>query len=107
MNKIYAWINSVPLSNCLQVEAIADDGHWIASHISSDEEWAKSDIGVTSKRKHDIYNEHFPNGWEIEWIGKEHIFSHPGLLAALEKNKVEQAKRVLKEVDNSRGDLDR
>lgn len=91
MNKIYAWINSEPLNNCIQVQAITDDGCWIASHISSDEAWAKHDIGITSARKHEVYNKYFPNGWEIEWIDHEYIFTHPGLLAALDKSRADNS----------------
>ncbi len=75
----------------VKVEAISDDGQWLATHMSSNDEWAKYDIGIgadsngQSKRKHDIYNAHFPDGWELEWI--EQPVTHSGLHDALTKYK--------------------
>lgn len=66
--KIYVFIscryNSGDVSGC----ALAEDGVSLAGHLSSGEDWFKHDMGLTSTRKHDAYNEHFPDGWELEYV---------------------------------------
>lgn len=47
------------------VEARTEDGKWLASHISSNESWARHDIGLTSDRKHDAYRACYPNGYDL------------------------------------------
>jgi hypothetical protein len=82
--KIYAFINSGEGTDWIIVVALADDGHCLASHCSSSEGWAKHDIGIGSDWKHDIYNEAYPDGWELVWV--EHPLTHEGLLKAYELN---------------------
>lgn len=48
--------------------ALAEDGVGLASHLSSHEEWAKHDMGLTSDWKHDHYAKCYPDGYELEWI---------------------------------------
>lgn len=52
---------------------IEDDGvtklNQIAGHWSSGESWCKHDMGITSDWKHDIYNEMYPDGYELVWLG--------------------------------------
>lgn len=64
--KIY--IRKVPDSDRDYGFAIAAhlaDGTIIAGHFCSDLEFARSDMGLTSDRKHDIYRENFPEGYEL------------------------------------------
>lgn len=49
------------------VEARAEDGRLLATHVSSCIDWAKHDIGLTSDWKHDIYRSEFPEGYELIW----------------------------------------
>lgn len=51
--------------NCV---ALCEDGHVVASHICSSPGWAKHDLGIESELKHDKYNAHCPNGWELIWL---------------------------------------
>ena len=64
--------------------AICEDGYCLAVHVSSIEGWAKHDIGLTSDWKHEIYREHCPDGYELEWVDKPK--EHTGLMAAYELN---------------------
>jgi len=48
--------------------AVAEDGTGLCSHLSSNEEWSKHDMGLTSNWKHDIYNKHYPDGYELVWV---------------------------------------
>lgn len=41
----------------------------ITNHLSSGETWCKHDMGITSDWKHDIYNEMYPDGYELVWLG--------------------------------------
>ena len=47
--------------------AIAEDGTILAGHVSSDEESARHDLGLTSERNHDTYRTHYPYGYEVIW----------------------------------------
>jgi hypothetical protein len=48
--------------------ALAENGEGLASHLSSNESWAKHDMGLTSDWKHDHYSKCFPEGYELIWI---------------------------------------
>jgi len=67
MSKIFIFING---TNYFGVEslALAEEGEILTSHISSNESWAKHDMGLTSDWKHNVYDEHYPEGWELEYI---------------------------------------
>lgn len=80
IKKIYAIPNMIefPWGTDCEISAFANiEGVWteIASHHSSNITWAKHHIGITSEWKHDIYNEIFPSGWEIEWLDYDE--NHP------------------------------
>jgi hypothetical protein len=81
--KIYAFINGIVpgLGDVLPV-ALAEDGTPLASHCSSSIHWARHDIGVTSDWKHEIYEKHYPNGFDVEWIDEPD--QHEGCRRALE-----------------------
>jgi hypothetical protein len=82
--KIFAWINSGKGTDWNVVVALAEDGRCLCSHVSSNEGWAKHDIGITSDRKHEIYNEAFPGGWELVWVDDPD--THEGLNGAYKLN---------------------
>jgi len=48
--------------------ALGEDGQGLASHLSSNETWAKHDMGLTSDWKHEHYAKVYPNGFELIWI---------------------------------------
>jgi hypothetical protein len=68
--KIFCFINSSsPGWNV--VLAMCEDGHVLAEHCSSNEGWAKHDIGIGSDWKHEHYKEHCPDGYELIWLSEE------------------------------------
>lgn len=65
--------------------AIADDGHHLAGHACSHEIFMHEDMGITSTKKHNLYDAHFGEGnWELEWVPDP--LNHPGLDAAYALN---------------------
>ncbi len=66
--------------------ALAEDGKGLAGHVSSNREWAKHDIGLTSNWHHEAYDAYYPNGYELEWVGCIDDTTHEGWLTALKRN---------------------
>lgn len=63
--------------------AIAEDGTGLAGHICSSHRWAFHDMGIDPEGwKRDIYAKHYPEGFEVCWVGSEEIDSHEGLRRA-------------------------
>ena len=85
--KIYLWC--VPASGWghgdVVAYALAEDGTGVGSHLSSGVSWAKHDIGLTSTWHHETYREHYPDGYEVQWIDDPE--NSPELKAALELNR--------------------
>lgn len=81
MNKIYCFINGVN-SFGFSVVSVSDTCKFMSQHMSSNETWAKHDIGITSDWKHDIYQKEFPNGYELEWV--DDVVSHIELMKIIE-----------------------
>jgi hypothetical protein len=82
--KVFLFINSGAGTDWVVSMAMAEDGHVLASHVSSNDSFAHHDIGHTSDWKHEHYGEHYPNGYAIEWV--EDPRTHAGLMAAYAKN---------------------
>lgn len=82
--KIYCWVNSGVGSDCQVVMAMAEDGTFLASHLSSNLTWAMHDIGISSDWKHDLYKERYPDGYELVWV--ENVKAHDGLSVAYALN---------------------
>ena len=81
MSKIFIFAQpSTVGSNFVTGEALTEDGEFIAGHISSDVEWTKHDMGITSDWKHKYYSEYYPDGYELEWV--DDPANHEGLQAA-------------------------
>lgn len=70
--RIYCWVNAGRGTDMQMVVAMAEDGTGLAGHLSSHEDWAKHDIGVTSDWKHEVYREHYPDGFEVVWVDNFH-----------------------------------
>jgi len=75
--------------------AMAEDGPVLASHFSSDDAWAKIDLGMSEHPQHPLrythrqktYSDYYPDGFELEFVGHD-TGQHEGLKAAKAKNKV-------------------
>lgn len=85
MAKIFIFINSnrpgwvIPL-------ALAEDGYCLANHCCSHECFVKHDMGIGSDWKHEIYKEHYPDGYELEYVEEKDIKTHPGIQTAFKLN---------------------
>jgi hypothetical protein len=86
MRRIYCFINARGQGGCMNVlvEALCEDGDFLASHRSSDESWARYDIGVDSEHQHAAYEDHCPDGYTLEWV--DGPLSHDGLKAAYQRH---------------------
>ena len=82
MKRIYCFVNARGQGGRTDVlvEALCEDGDFLASHRSSDESWARYDIGVTSGRQHAAYEDHCPEGYSLEWVDRP--LGHGDLAAA-------------------------
>ena len=56
----------------LALDSVLEDGkiNCIASHLCSSPSWVKHDMWMESDWKHDVYNEAYPDWWELIWYGK-------------------------------------
>lgn len=66
--KLYAFpddtYSTVGLGGCV----VTEKGVRVTSHFSSNIEWLKHDLGVTSDYNHHTYNKLFGvDGWELIW----------------------------------------
>lgn len=87
--KIFCFINGPQGPGDVVVDALSEDGHFLASHMSSSVDWAKRDIGflpffgeTVGTRKHDLYKAHYPDGYELVWV--DEAKSHAGVRQAYE-----------------------
>ena len=75
--KIFCLVNGGG-DNWLSVIAMCGDGNVLANHVSTNIEFAKHDIGITSDWQHDKYKEHCPDGYELVWIDEDDAVSQMG-----------------------------
>ena len=90
MNKIYCFSNVVGGGDGIAY-AMGDDGFVLGSHWCSNEYYVSEDLGVTEGcrlDRHITYAEHFPNGYEMEFIPAREVKSHEGLSKAFELNQI-------------------
>ena len=84
LHKIFCF-NNGGARGWMYAVAIGDDGHCLAQHVCSSEDFMPHDLGITSNWKHENYNKHFGEGnWELEWVSNPK--NHAGLDAALVLN---------------------
>lgn len=84
MSKIYVFAQATYDSGDVVGCALAEDGHALAGHFSSSYDWFRHDMGLTSEWKHNLYAEHYPDGYELEEVQDPR--NHIGFMAAYEKN---------------------
>lgn len=65
--------------------ALAEDGTFLAQHLSSSVDFSKHDLGFTSSQKHELYNAHYPQGFELVWIDENQLDGHDGFQAAWQR----------------------
>lgn len=67
-------------------QLITQDGHWIGSHICSDEGYMPADLGVlegTRPDRHKEFQQHYPDGYRMIFVPYHRVREHAGLLAAV------------------------
>lgn len=92
--KIYGFFNAVQDFRDAVAVAIDENGSILATHVSSNESFAKMDLGMDgiSKSKHDRYDAAHPEGWEYEFVHiSDNRDNHVGLQAAVAKHRQIQA----------------
>ncbi len=84
MKKIYCFVNGGKGTDWQNVQALSEDGVFLAGHISSSEGWARHDIGMDSDWKHEIYKKTYPEGYELEWV--DDPLNHDGVTQAYQRH---------------------
>lgn len=87
--------NNGGAKNRLNAELLAEDGTHLGGHGCSSEAYMPADLGVlegSSDDRHKVFKKHYPNGYKMSFVGEDRIFSHAGLLAAIELNKTKGQK---------------
>ena len=82
--KIFLFVTTRYSSGDVVGAALAEDGHGLAGHFSSNESFLKHDLGLTSIWKHDRYKAHYPDGYELAWLDKPD--DDPRCVKAMELN---------------------
>lgn len=83
--EIFCFINGEGFGGVI-VAALAEDGTVICSHASSNEGWAKHDIGIGSDVKHEYYKAKYPDGYNLIWLDRKQLDSHAGFQNAIKLN---------------------
>lgn len=69
--------------------AMAEDGTVLASHFCSSELYVPHDLGIINgcrPDRHEAYKQHYPDGYELEFVSARDVASHPGISLAYERN---------------------
>lgn len=66
--------------------ALAEDGEVLCEHESSTLSWSKHDM-IESSWKDKFYQEHYPEGYEVIWVGDQDPANYPGLPEAIARNR--------------------
>jgi hypothetical protein len=72
--------------------ALSEDGTGLGSHLSSNIDFAKHDIGLTSDWHHEFYKQRYPDGYHVEWI--DNPDDDPRWLAAMKLNESRYAESL-------------
>ena len=91
MNKIYCFSNVVGGGDGVAL-AIAQDGVVLGSHYCSHEGYVTHDLVDDNGFRSDLqkgYADHYPDGYEAEFIANADIDGHEGLQAAFKLNKAQ------------------
>jgi len=86
--KIYCFSNVVGGGDGIAL-ALAEDGNVLGSHWCSNECYVSQDLGVAEgyrPDRHETYKEHYPDGYEMEFVPARNVLTHPGLKLAFKRN---------------------
>lgn len=69
---------------------MAEDGGYLGGHLCSHEGFMPGDLGIrkgSRPDRHEDFRNHYPHGYQMEFVRSENIGSHAGLTAAIAANK--------------------
>jgi len=69
---------------------LAADGTSLGGHVCSHEGYMPGDLGVlegSRPDRHVTFQEHYPDGYRMDFVGYADVREHPGLKAAIELHK--------------------
>jgi hypothetical protein len=87
--KIFCFLNQQSGGNPGMAYAIAEDGTILGTHFCSCDGYVPEDLGVspgTRPDRHETYKEHYPDGYEMEFIPCSELQDHEGAKKAWELN---------------------
>lgn len=78
---------------------LAEDGTFLGDHLCSDEAYMPADLGVTEgyrPDRHEKFQEHYPEGYRMEFVSYEDIESHPTMMSVINKaeDKITEEEKV-------------
>jgi hypothetical protein len=86
--KIYAFQTGGGLDRDVYGMALAEDGQVLTSHLSTNLDYLKGDLGFLEtsmgKIKREKFAEHYPDGFEVIWLDNPQ--EDAGYMAALARN---------------------
>ena len=93
---IYVFVNGGRGTDWVSVLALSEDGYIIAGHICSHEGFIPGDMGLDSDRKHDLYREKYPDGFELKYLDGLEVKTDEGFRRAADlcKARNEKAKAI-------------
>ncbi len=72
-------------------QLIAEDGTALGNHLCSHEGYMYGDLGILEGRRadrHEGFRKHYPDGYRMDFVTESEVVAHhPGLEAAIERNK--------------------
>ncbi len=69
---------------------LAEDGTALGGHACSHESYMPHDLGIlegSRTDRHEGFKKHYPDGYRMDFIGREEAKTHPGLCKAYENYK--------------------
>jgi hypothetical protein len=73
----------------MSAQLIAEDGTGLGGHICSSEAYMLADLGIlegTRPDRHETFREHYPGGYKMEFVSKNNVLTHKGLMQAYQRN---------------------
>lgn len=89
---IYGFNNGGEPGWNLMAALVSEDGKFLGSHSCSDEGYMRADLGIlkgTRPDRHELFQQHYPDGYRMDFVPYEAIEHHTALQHALKLNKLE------------------
>ena len=72
---------------------VSEDGFMLGGHICSSEGFMFGDLGIIkgNEPRHEIFRNHYPKGYKMDFVGYDDVSTHDKLQAAFRLNKGKEA----------------